>query len=92
MGCVKEVKPEAIPGTTFHRLSVQDLYRAASSRVDLVINHVLQALIVSWADEYLCRQLAAGVSIVEHLQQAKTSTQHVCGHPPTSMVMVGGVA
>jgi len=54
----------AVPGTSFHRLSVKNLYGAASSRVDLVIYHVLQTLVVRRTDEYLSRQLPASMSVV----------------------------
>jgi len=46
-----ETQP-AIPRTPFHGLSVEHLRRAARSRVDLVVHHVLEPLVVSRPEEY----------------------------------------
>ena len=71
-----------LPGTTFHWLPVKDLYRTASSRMDLVIHHVFQTLVVCRTDEYLCRQLSACVSIVEYLHpnshSQSSQSYHCC--------------
>lgn len=36
--------------------------------MDLVVHHVLQALVVSWSEEHLRVDLAAGVTIVHDLK------------------------
>ena len=55
-----------LPRTSLHRLPGEDLDRSPGSRVDLVIHHVLQSLIVGGAKEDLCVQLATSKAIVEH--------------------------
>ena len=62
----------SVPGAAFHRLSVENLDRTSSARVNLVVNHVLQPLVVRRTDEYLRRHLTTGVTVVQNLQQ-----QHV---------------
>ena len=62
-----------LPGTPLHGLSVEDLYGTTGSRVDLVIHHVLETLVVGRAEEDLGIQLATGVSVVEHL---RTNLRH----------------
>ena len=61
-----ETQP-AVPGPALHGLPRQDLHRPPSSAVDLVIHHVLQALVVRGAQEYLSLQLAPGVAVVHYL-------------------------
>ena len=41
--------------------------------MDLVVNHVLEALVVGRAEEHLSVHLAAGVAVVQHL---RTKLQH----------------
>ena len=53
-----------VPRATLHRLPRQNLHRSSSTRVDLVVDHVLQALIVRWAEVYLRLEFATGVSVV----------------------------
>ena len=55
------------PGTPLHGLPGEDLYRSPRSRVDLVVHHVLEPLVVGGAKEHLGVQLAARVPIVEDL-------------------------
>ena len=42
-----------ISGSTLHRLTRENLHRTATARVNLVINHVLQALVIRRTDENL---------------------------------------
>ena len=56
------------PGPALHGLPVEDLERPAGPRVDLVIHHVLQALVVGRPQEHLGVQLAAREPVVQHLQ------------------------
>lgn len=53
-----------IPGTAFHGLSVEDLERATRPRVDLVVYHVLESLVVCGPDEHLTVHLAPCVAVV----------------------------
>lgn len=55
------------PGSPLHWLPVEDLDRAAGSRVDLIVHHVLQTLIIRWTDEDLRGQLPTGEPVVQDL-------------------------
>ena len=57
-----------VSSSTFDRLTSKDLCRASRSRVNLVIDHVSQPLIVCWTKEYLRNKLPAGMAIVHHLE------------------------
>ena len=59
--------PPHPPGPPLHGLSGQYLHWAAGSGVDLVIHHVLQALVVGWADEDLSVELATCEPVVQNL-------------------------
>ena len=61
-----------VPGTPLHGLPSQYLYGTTCSRVNAIVDHLLQTLVVCWTNEYLCRHLASGVSIVKHLCQTVT--------------------
>lgn len=52
------------PSSTLHGLSDKYLYRAASPRMDLIVYHVLQTLIVCGSDKYLGIDLPTGVAVV----------------------------
>jgi hypothetical protein len=39
----------------------------SGSTVDLIVDHVLQTLVVSWTKEDLCVHFASGVTVVHHL-------------------------
>ena len=60
-----------MPGAALHGLAVEDLDRASGAGVDLVVHHVLEPLVVGGAEEYLSIQLAARVSVVQHLATIK---------------------
>jgi hypothetical protein len=60
-----------VTSTTLHRLSIHHLNWTASTRVNFVVDHVLQALIVGWAEENLSRQLASSVTIVHNFISAQ---------------------
>ena len=57
----------AISGSTLHGLPGQYLDRPPAPRVDLIVHHVLQALVVGGVQEDLGLQLAACVAVVHHL-------------------------
>eukprot|EP00042_Codosiga_hollandica_P059448 m.916303 g.916303 ORF g.916303 m.916303 type:complete len:306 (-) comp60162_c0_seq1:2712-3629(-) len=57
----------AVTRTTLHRLTGKDLHRSARARVDLVVHHVLESLVVRGSEVNLCIELAAGEAVVEHL-------------------------
>ena len=61
-------KHSEAPGTPFHGLSVEYLHWATGPRMDLVVNHVLETLVVGWAEKYLGVHLSTSVAIVQHLQ------------------------
>lgn len=42
----------AVTSTTLSWLARQDLRRAAASRMDLIADHMLQALVIGWIEEY----------------------------------------
>lgn len=56
----------AVAGTTFHGLADEDLDRTSGSRVDLVVHHVLETLVVGRAEKDLSAELATSVAVVEH--------------------------
>ena len=56
-----------ISGSTFYRLPCQHGHWAPSSRMNLVIHHVLEALIVGWVQEDLGFELTTGMTVVHHL-------------------------
>lgn len=61
-------KAEAtVPGPTLHWLPREHCYRPTCPRVDLVINHVLQALVVGGIQEDLGFELTTGMTVVHHL-------------------------
>ncbi len=53
--------------STLHRLLDENLQWAPRARVDLVVDHVLEALVIGWAEKDLRVDLAACVSVVEDL-------------------------
>lgn len=55
------------PGAALHGLPVEDLDRAPGPGVDLIIHHVLQALVVGGTDEDLRRQLPPSEAVVQNL-------------------------
>ena len=57
-----------IAAAALDRLAREDLHRTTCTAVDLVINHVLQALVIRWTKIHLRLQLAASVAIVHHFQ------------------------
>lgn len=57
--------------TTFHRLTSEDLHWATSTRVDLVVDHVLETLVVRRAEVDLRLELAAGVAVVHDLEATR---------------------
>mmetsp|Transcript_10450 Transcript_10450/g.26294 ORF Transcript_10450/g.26294 Transcript_10450/m.26294 type:complete len:461 (-) Transcript_10450:2197-3579(-) len=65
-------EPQAtVTGSTLDGLAGQDLDRPSRPGVDLVVHHVLQALVVGWSNENLGLQLAARVPVVQHLVPAQ---------------------
>ena len=56
-----------MPGAPLHGLTVEDLYGTTGAGVDLVVHHVLETLVVGGTKEDLGVQLAARVSVVQHL-------------------------
>mmetsp|Transcript_16479 Transcript_16479/g.64296 ORF Transcript_16479/g.64296 Transcript_16479/m.64296 type:complete len:1268 (+) Transcript_16479:614-4417(+) len=56
----------AVARPALHGLAREVLQGAARARVDLVVHHVLEALIVGGPDEEVRLQLPAGVAVVEH--------------------------
>ncbi len=63
---VKET--DTSPGSTLHGLPVEDLNGASRAGVDLVVHHVFETLVVSWAQENLRVQLPARVPVEQYLQ------------------------
>ena len=57
----------ALPRSAFHGLPDEDLDRPPGPRVDLVVDHVLQTLVVRRSKEDLCVHLLARVAAVHHL-------------------------
>ena len=62
-----ETRTSDSPGPALHGLAVQDLDRAPGPGVDLIVHHVLQALVVGRPDEDLRRQLPPGEAVVQNL-------------------------
>jgi hypothetical protein len=60
----------SLTSTTLYWLARQDLQRSTSARVDLVIHHVLQTLVVRGTNENQRLELAAGEAIVHCLVTA----------------------
>ena len=56
----------AVTGAALDRLARQDLDGPAAARVDLVVHHVLQALVVGGPQEDLRLQLPPRVAVVHH--------------------------
>ena len=61
------------PRSALHRLSIKNLNWTPSTRMNLVIHHVLQTLVVGWANEDLRNQLPSSMAIVEHLFKDNSS-------------------
>ena len=59
-----EAKP-SIAASSFHGLSGEHLHGSPGSTVDLVLDHVFEAMIVGWSEEDLSGDFEPGVS-VEH--------------------------
>ena len=59
------------------RLPRKNLYRASSTRMDLVINHVLQSLVVRWPQEYHKSEHSSCVPIVHGLKPTHLITTFV---------------
>lgn len=57
----------SVSGTTFSGLPGEDLSRTTSARMDLVTDHMLQALIVSRVEEDHDFEALTGESVVHHL-------------------------
>ena len=58
-----------LPGSALHGLSVKNLNRSPSTRMNLVIHHMLQTLVISGANENLWCDFSASESIVQDLKQ-----------------------
>eukprot|EP00958_Prasinococcus_capsulatus_P024158 scaffold3740_cov322-Prasinococcus_capsulatus_cf.AAC.4 len=61
----------AVACAPLHGLPREDLHGASCARVDLVVNHVLQPLVVRWAQEDLGVQHAASVTVVHRFVAAQ---------------------
>lgn len=57
-----------LPRPTLHRLPVEDLHRSTGPRVDFIVDHMLQALVVSRSDKDLCRHFATSEAVVDNLR------------------------
>lgn len=57
---------DKVPGASLHGLPCENLNWPSRSRMDLVVNHVLQSLVVGGAKEHLCVQLASSEAIEEN--------------------------
>ena len=68
------VTTKNLPRSTFHWLSCENLHRASSSGVNLIVHHVLEPLIVGWSKEHLRVQLTSSESIVQNLRAILAST------------------
>lgn len=55
------------PGSSLHWLPVEDLDRTTGPRVDLVVHHVFQTLVIGRTDEDLRRQLPPREAIIQNL-------------------------
>ena len=56
-----------LPGSTLQGLSIKNLHWPSCSRMNLVVHHVLQSLVVGGSQENLCVQLLASVTVEQHL-------------------------
>lgn len=65
-----------LPGSALHGLSVEDLHRASCARVNFVVHHVLQTLVVSRAQEHLCVHLSTSMPVEQHLRKHRTVEFH----------------
>lgn len=63
-----------VPGSALHGLTHQYLYRASRSRVNFVVHHMLEALVVGGTQEDLRLQLAPRVTIVHDLVSSQLVT------------------
>lgn len=61
--------------STLHRLSRQDLHRASASRMDLVIHHMLETLVIGRIQEDLSFELPSCMPIVHDLQANADSNE-----------------
>lgn len=57
----------SVASAPLHRLPGQDLDRSAAARVDFVVHHMLQALVVGRVQENLRLQLPPSVPVVHSL-------------------------
>lgn len=71
--CVKERERGDVflPRSSLHGLPVEDLDRPAGPGVDLVVHHVLEALVVRGPDEDLGGELAAREAVIQNLHMAR---------------------
>ena len=60
----------AVACAALNRLPRQDLHRTPAPRVDFVVHHVLEALVVGRSQEDLRLQLPPRVPVVHHLPPA----------------------
>ena len=67
----------AIPSSSLCRLSCQDLRRTTTSRVHLVLDHVLQSLVICRPKEDHDLHLLASEAIVHHLVASKLVAERV---------------
>lgn len=67
----------SITGPSFSRLPCQDLDRAPPTRMDLVINHMLQSLVVSGAKEDHSTETSTSVTIIHGLKTTHLITTFV---------------
>src|ERR1700692_1958274 len=58
----------SITATTLHRLSRQDLHRTSCARMDLVVHHMFETLVVRGAEINLRLELSACVAVVHDLK------------------------
>lgn len=58
------ISNDGSPRSALHGLSVEDLDRTTCSRVDLVVHHVLQPLVVGGPEEDLRGQFAAREPVI----------------------------
>ena len=67
----------AIPSTSLCRLPCQDLRRTTTSRVHLVLDHVLQSLVICRPEEDHDFHLLASEAIVHYLVASKLVAERV---------------
>mmetsp|Transcript_4552 Transcript_4552/g.10203 ORF Transcript_4552/g.10203 Transcript_4552/m.10203 type:complete len:253 (-) Transcript_4552:85-843(-) len=56
-----------IPRTSFHRLARQNLVRSTSTRVNLIVHHVAQPLVIRWPEEDLSLHHPSRVAVIHRL-------------------------